>query len=344
MHLGTLAHARADAPVCRSMLHIHNGDASANIARQSSLPGEHFAFREALIEGPTSAHKDNDGDWLVRARHLWSAYGVDLKESAQGLLAQEQKLASFGQHDEVVLWFEHDLFCQINLIYLLDWFASRELGETKLSLICIDRFAGRENFRGLGELTSDELASLFPERKQVTQQQFDLSTATWTAYCSDNPTDLERLLKTDCSSLPFLSKALGIHLQRFPSIKNGLGRIENTALSLLNAGAISFAELFPRFAKIEALYGFGDTQLWFALRRMHQVRHPMFTISGDAEMQKEISAATVFEMTAAGEAVLSAENDFVVLNGIENWLGGVHLSGKKNLWRWDDERKTLILT
>ena len=325
------------------MLHIHNGEASANIARRSSLPGEHFAFREALIEGPTpAAYKNNDGDWrLVRARHLWSAYGVDLNECAQGLLAQEQKLASFREHDETVLWFEHDLFCQINLIYLLDWFASRELGGTKLSLICIDRFPGRTNFRGLGELTAEELGSLFPERKQVTQKQLDLATAAWTAYCSDNPTDLEQLLKTDCSSLPFLSQALGIHLQRFPSTKNGLGRIENTALSLLNAGATSFSDLFPRFAEIEALYGFGDAQLWFALRRMHHVRHPPFTISGNAEMEKEISAV-VFEMTAAGKAVLSGENDFVVLNGIENWLGGVHLSGTKNIWRWDAESSRLV--
>lgn len=326
------------------MLHIHNGDSSANIARRASLPGEQFAFREALIEGPSpAAYKDaNDGGWLVRARHLWSAYGLDLKECSEGLRAQEQKLTSFREHDEVVLWFEHDLFCQIHLIYLIDWFASREVGDTKLSLICIGEFSGREKFRGLGELTPEELASLFPVRKQITQEQLDLATAAWTAYCSDDPTNLQQLLETDCSSLPFVSKALGIHLQRFPSTRNGLGRIEDTALRLIDDGAISFSELFPRFVEVEALYGLGDAQLWLTLRRMHQVRNPMFTIRDDAPMEKEISATAVFEISSAGKAVLNAETDFVVLNGIENWLGGVHLSGRKRVWRWDEESETLV--
>lgn len=329
------------------MLHIHNGDSSANSARQSSsLPGEHFAFREALIEGPTPAQFKNreNGTWrLVRARHLWSAYGIHLKECTQDLLAQEQKLASFHEHDEVVLWFEHDLFCQINLIYLLDWFARRDLAHTKLSLICIDEFPGRRNFRGLGELTSDELASLFPTRKQVTKQQLELATASWTAYCSEDPTDLEQLLKTNSSSLPFLSEALKIHLQRFPSTKNGLGRVENTVLGLLNDRAISFGELFPRFAELEPLFGFGDMQLWLTLRRLNEVRHPLCAVSGESQMHKEISASAVFEITTAGKAVLSGDNDLIALYGIENWLGGVHLSGKKNIWRWDEEGKALIL-
>ena len=94
------------------MLHIHNGDSSANIAKQSSLPGEHFAWREALIEGPTPAGLEGEEWRRVRARHLSEAYGVDFQECERGLLAQENKLAAFSDHDEVVLWFEHDLFCQ----------------------------------------------------------------------------------------------------------------------------------------------------------------------------------------------------------------------------------------
>src|SRR6185295_1236 len=101
-----------------------------NTAKETSLPGEHFAFREALLDGPTPENF-KDGDWrFVRARHLWAAYGLDLKECLGQLRAQEQKLATFSEHDEVVLWFEHDLFCQVNLIYLLDWLSQQQLQAT----------------------------------------------------------------------------------------------------------------------------------------------------------------------------------------------------------------------
>src|SRR5882762_3827089 len=134
------------------MLHIHNGDSSADTAKQSSLPGEHFAFRESLITGPAPSGSSGEEWRRVRTAHLSESYGVDEGECEQSLLRQEEKLASFSEHDEVVLWFEHDLFCQLHLLYLLDWFSQQDLGKTKLSLICIGEFPGKENFRGLGEL------------------------------------------------------------------------------------------------------------------------------------------------------------------------------------------------
>ena len=230
------------------MLHIHNGDSSANTAKQSSLPGEHVAFRESLITGPTPSGL-SDNEWRrVRSGHLSEAYGVATKECERGLLTQEETLASFSGHDEVVLWFEHDLFCQLHLIYLLDWFSRRDLGKTTLSLVCIGEFPGKENFRGLGELTPDELASLFPKRQRVTPAQIDLATAAWEGYCSPNPTDIEKLLPGDTSALLFLGVALRAHLERFPATQNGLSRIENRALELPSQGLNSFSVLFSKFA------------------------------------------------------------------------------------------------
>src|SRR4029078_586425 len=144
------------------MLHLHNGDSSANTARHSSLSGEHFAFREALIDGPTPAGLSRD-DWRrLRAQHLADSCGVDVGECERGLLAQEELLDHSVDQDEVVLWFEHDLFCQVHLVYLLDWFpgSSSQTDEphtlprngtdlimppaqttkTKLSLVCIGEF------------------------------------------------------------------------------------------------------------------------------------------------------------------------------------------------------------
>lgn len=50
------------------------------------------------------------------------------------------------------------------------------------------------------------------------------------------------------------------------------------------------------------------------------------------------------EITDLGKSVLKGEADFVALNGIDLWLGGVHLSGERNLWRWDNRSEKIVLT
>ena len=135
-------------------------------------------------------------------------------------MAQEEKLAAaISSHEEIVLWFEHDLFCQVHLVYLLDWFASQNLRETKLSLICINEFPGKEDFRGLGELSADELTSLFPARREVTPEQYATAKAAWRSYSADNPTAVSKFLQTDTNALPFLDAALRAHLSRFPATR-----------------------------------------------------------------------------------------------------------------------------
>ena len=326
------------------MLHIHNGDSSASIAKQSSLSGEHFAWRESLITGPTPAGVGGNEWRRVRAQHLSQAYGVDLQECERSLLEQEKKLSSFAEHDEVILWFEHDLFCQTNLLYLLNWFAKQDTGSTKLSLICIGAFPGKENFRGLGELDTEQLASLFPGRQQVTTSQLKLAELAWQAYCSPDPAEIEKVAQT-ADHLPLLAPALRAHLRRFPSTKNGLGSIENKGLELIQEGSKTFTDLFPRFGDAEPIYGFGDAQFWLALHGLSSGVQPLIRIekgkSGKGELRPDIVHNAKFELTEPGKAVLRGDADFVKLNGIELWLGGVHLS-PGNLWRWDETAGTIV--
>src|SRR5262245_11363323 len=102
-----------------SFLHIHNGDSSAETLRQSGQAGDYLPFREALIEGPTPSGLSED-DWLsTRARFLADEDHEDFEKVRKGLSEQEETLKQAGSYEEVVLWFGHDLFCQITLIYIL---------------------------------------------------------------------------------------------------------------------------------------------------------------------------------------------------------------------------------
>ena len=71
-------------------------------------------------------------------------------------------LEDFRKFEEVVLWFEHDLYDQLQLIQLLDWFSHQEMGKIRLSIVQINSHAGVKDFQGLGQLSGSQLARLFP--------------------------------------------------------------------------------------------------------------------------------------------------------------------------------------
>lgn len=327
------------------MLNIHNGDSTAGTARQATIPGAHLAFREALIAGPTPADL-NDIEWRkLRAAHLSAAYGGSWEEAERDLERLQAAMASFHLHDEVVLWFEHDLFCQVNLIYLLNWFAVRDLGKTKLSLICIGEFPGMPNFHGLGELNETQLASLFDSRHEVSPAELKTACAAWAAYCSPEPTALTEFLKGDTFAMPFVKPALLSHLARYPSVQNGLGRIEQLGLALVNDGCKKFIDLYPRFGQQEPVYGLGDFQFYLALQQLSDARAPLLRNGSGRNFKGGLDADKIrniaFEITDKGKAVLSGAADFVQLNGIDVWLGGVHLTNT-NLWRWDERNQQIV--
>lgn len=326
------------------MLHIHNGDSSAGTARES-IPGQHFAWREALVCGPAPAGLDGVEWRQIRADHLTNAYDLKYEDCERDLREQEEVLQKFRDHEEVILWFEHDLFCQVNLLFLLNWFAQQQPGKTKLSLICIDEFPGIEDFRGLGQLTTEQLASLLPRRREITADQFALAVQAWSAYTAANPTEIEALVSSDTTALPFLENALHKHLQRFPSVRNGLGRVENLGLEFTASGQSEFVDLFRSFGKLEPTYGYGDAQFFLELKRLAMSAQPLLTnrnAAGASALASQSLSKSSFRITEIGKAVLGGEEDFVRLNEIDMWLGGVHLNAKEASWRWDDSRNRLI--
>src|SRR5262245_54120075 len=115
------------------MLHIHNGDSTAGTLREFGFPGEHKAFHEVLMEGPTPGELSPAEFLHIRAGFLADTYELKIEKAERDLREQDVWLTKFAEHEETILWFEHDLFCQVNLIYLLDWFSRQSIKNHKLS-------------------------------------------------------------------------------------------------------------------------------------------------------------------------------------------------------------------
>src|SRR5437763_10352226 len=133
------------------MLHITNGDSAAGGIRQTGLPGEVLSWIDVLHEGPVPQDLELDQLRTVRARFIASC-GWATFEEAVGQFSRRDKVLeeSLGQ-DEVVLWFEHDLYDQLQLIQILDWYAHQNLGRTKLTMICAAEYVGSSTVERLRE-------------------------------------------------------------------------------------------------------------------------------------------------------------------------------------------------
>jgi len=288
------------------MLHITNGTSVS--LRDTGLGGEVLAWLDVLHEGPVPAGLGPEQ--LRRLRSLYLQAGDELAR-------RDAVLDDFARHEEVVLWFEHDLYDQLQLIQILDRLQSHLDGPTRLSLICIDQYLGR--------FTGPQLREYWPTRHVVTSREFALATTAWRAFRSPDPMDIDELLRRDTTALPFLEGAFRRHLQQFPSVENGLSRTERQILELVSGGKRTFSALFAAEQALEERIFMGDLPFRRHLRGLAECRRPLLE-GGDGQ----------YQLTDAGRDVLGARADHVHLNGINRWLGGVHLLGNEVLWRWDD--------
>lgn len=313
-----------------AMLHITDGESVAGTLRQSGIPGDVSIYGDLMYEGPAPAGLDSEAWREIRARFIGDRFG-GLEQARQYLKACENALAAFSQHDEVVIWLDHGLSRQLILIKVLDWFSRQDLGGVKLSLICVGLYPGIDHFVGLGQLNATQLASLADTRLPVGEAQYQTAQEAWNAFTSADPTGIERFLGTDTSALPFIAVALWRHLEQFPSVDSGLSRTEQQALYVLREhGPLLGLRLFFAVQRTEETSFMGDGSFYQMMADLSDARHPLVQISDTPQ-----HGVGYVSITQTGRDVIEGRADNVALNGIDRWLGGVHLKGEKAAWRWD---------
>src|SRR5262245_10482777 len=329
-----------------STLHITNGDCAGDTLK-TFVDGPVVLMCDVLHEGPAPL-VDGDEWHRTRAKFLADEFQANVDEVRAGLAQSDRAIADAVGRDEIVLWFEHDLFDQLELIRTLDLLVRLKADATyvasgfsrTISLICIDRFPGVDRFIGLGQLTADQLASLYPARRPVTVDQYALASKAWNAFRSPDPSELATVAR-EGAALPFLGDALLRLLAEYPSATNGLSRTEQLALRALDRAATTGGALFFETQRLEPRPFMGDCTFYDTLRALASARVPLVDI--DAPPAAVDLRAVPVSITPAGRDVVAGRRDHVALNGIDRWKGGVHLVGAdRSPWRWDESRETLV--
>jgi hypothetical protein len=198
------------------LLHITNGDCAVAVISQV-VSGTFLPWRDVLHEGPVRAGLSLEALSRERARFIAEAGWGAFPEVTKGFEQRDAIFRSAGQHDEIVLWFEHDLYDQLQLVQVLDGLA--ELRGPPISLVCEAEYLGR--------MTPERAGELFALRGPVLRKHLQDAQAAWRAFRSPDPFAIEAV---KAPSLPFLGAALRRHLEEFPWTTDGLSRTERQIL------------------------------------------------------------------------------------------------------------------
>jgi hypothetical protein len=271
-----------------SALHVTNGESAAGTLRETKLGGEVLSWADVLHEGPLPGGSHEDFR-AVRARFLGESGWVEADVLRAFQRRDELFQRALDERWPVVLWFEHDLHDQLQLVQILD----RIVDPAPIESIFVGSFEGRPHFRGLGELDPAELESLWPRRLKLTEAQVCLGRRAWSALVAGDA-GIEELLAGDTSVLPFLAAALRRLLEERPSPATGLSRTERQLLEELTRGPGTPAGLFHAVQDREEAPFQGDAWVWRKLDRL-----------GSAEPLLAAAAHGTVTITEAGRDVLA---------------------------------------
>ena len=307
----------------RNMLHVLNGDATREQLERSGVRGTLTVWADALHEGPVPAGLRADDLRRIRVRHFASQLNAPEEAIAAMARGWDDALDRYAEFEEVIFWFEHDLFDQLILIRHLHWLSTIDRGPTRFSVICIGSFPSVANFTGLGQLTPEQLATLPPLRAPITAAQIELGREGWNLYRSPDPLPLIEWWRGDTSHLPYLEGALRRHFEDYPSTRDGLSRSERQILSAMDAGHETFWDIFTACQRMEERAYMGDATFWSILERLATGRRQLIAFN---EPESTFTSPSLrAAVTDIGREVLAGRSDHVDLNGIDRWMGGVHL-------------------
>jgi len=244
---------------------------------------------------------------------------------------------------EYVLWFEADLYDQLQITEILARLAGLGVPAGCITLICIGEHAGIARFGGLGELTAGQLREL-PHTNacaRLTPAALELATRAWAAFRAPTPEGLGAIAVTRLGELRFLGEAFDRLSREYPSTRDGLSLTERRVLAAVADGADSAGQAFGRAWARETRPFMGDTTAFSRMDRLAAAPDPLLRLDPPG---RPVERTTGVHLTSTGARVLAGEADQIALGGIDRWIGGVHLQGHRVPWRWDDGTEAIVGT
>lgn len=220
---------------------VVSGDAIAGPVAKTA-PDSLVVCREALVEGPVSG--EGDEFWRGRERFASQSWAAPADDYRLRVRDELLKLTCIRDADEIELWFGDDLYCQVNM-----WFVMGLIGEIPARIF---RFFPRAI--DFGSETEREMIEAFDDRVEIDDEGRRLASDLWRAFAD-----------RDGRRLTELSRRREKGFRRLEEVCRAAAEIGSrpaeTLRQIVAENGDDFEEAFKEFSKREAIYGFGDTQV-----------------------------------------------------------------------------------
>lgn len=233
-------------------VHLLPGDSLIETFQKTNIIGEIIVCRECLVEGDVKADTLNDF-WQLRAGFIEKTYDANAETYIREVAGEFERLkAKAASGAEINLWFEYELFCQINL-----WFTLFLLNKSDARIYRVAPVVREENeiWNGFGDLSAANLERCFADRVELSASDVSLGADLWQAFRNVDYEALERLSARESASFPYLSEVCRAAIEKQT-------RPRKVVEEIIAGGKKDFAaEIFPAFAAKVGVYGFGDAQV-----------------------------------------------------------------------------------
>ena len=313
---------------------LTNGDSAAELLRQAGRVATILPWRDVLHEGPIVAGS-LEACSAERVAYLARRFRIGADDIAAEFAERDAFMRAHADFEAIELWFEHDLFDQLQLIQILAFFAeiNRTVGVT---LVQASDFLGAQR--------PDTILRFAGEARAVTEADLDLARTVWAELAAPTPERIAARLDLLDARLPFLKPSLHRFLEELPAPGTGISRTEQAILTGISAGTTAPVRLFHEVLLLEEAAFMGDWSFFRILDDLASCDVPL--IAGLAPAEAGAADTERFEdaelaLTMAGEDVLAGEDDHVALSGLDRWWAGTRLMGRC-VWRYDRAAGKLV--
>ena len=323
-------------------MNILNGDnAAALFMRAFKLSSsEILVFRDVLSCGPLKEFTEIE-DWVPDRENYWNAI---LSDNSMGSVSFYERdfFKSFEElktSDEINLWIGCALSDQLILAFVVFLLDHLNLSLDKLSIVQFADLDDNRGYwvRGLGELHPD-LIKQHPDAFKLNDKQIAYCLNVWQAVTHKSPEKLLELLNIETTSLPILHRAIKALLFRYPKHSNGLSDWDEAILNVTKTHGPRAVMVIGHVLGVglmkndeQDLDAVGDFYLFSRLKNLARpsLAKPLLSLNAlDLPMRE-----TEVEITELGSEVLEERQSMAKVNGINDWVGGVHLdSTSGHMW------------
>jgi hypothetical protein len=308
-------------------MHIVGGDSAAGCLRFAlHLNHDRVLVNEDLLSGGPAPATTDLGVWRsVRENYIrgvyvdWPNFSFD-EYADNGLLMNVERLA---RENTVVVWAGLGLPDQLLLAWVIFLFDRLNLDLSKLLIVQFEKLPTGQEIFSTAELHPESIRDSHPEPRQLDSQEVKELKCLWKVYTSDDPVVLARYV-AGSSPMPIAHRAASQLLYRYPDLQSGLGVWEERLLRHTLKHGPRAMRVIGHTMGSESLDQQGHMYLLHRLARMATLRSPLVSLTGSPT---EIRDCEV-ELTSFGKEVSAGNANNVSENGVDDWIGGVHLTDK----------------